>query len=108
MTPCEEVPVVGVAVDRHEGPPPGEDELAQRLRAEGLSPHGWGNAPGDTYGWHEHGYEKVLYCVRGHIVFHTDDGDADLGPGDRMVLSPGTRHAATVGADGVRCIEAPR
>jgi quercetin dioxygenase-like cupin family protein len=99
---------MGVAVDRDPGPAPGEDELAGRLRAEGLSPHGWGNAPGDTYGWHQHDYEKVLYCVRGHIVFHTDDGDADLGPGDRMVLSPGTRHAATVGADGVRCIEAPR
>ena len=37
------------------------------MRAEGLSPHGWGN----TYGWHEHGYEKVLYCVRGRIVFHS-------------------------------------
>ncbi len=53
------------AVERHDGTPPGEDEIAARMRAEGLSPHGWGNGPGDTYGWHEHGYEKVLYCVRG-------------------------------------------
>jgi len=78
------------------------------LPAEGLSPHGWGNGPGDTYGWHEHGYEKVLYCVRGQIVFHTTGGDIELGPGDKMVLPPHTPHAATVGADGVRCIEAPR
>ncbi len=49
--------------------------IAARMRAEGLSPHGWGNGPGDTYGWHEHGYEKVLYCVRGRIVFHTPGGD---------------------------------
>jgi hypothetical protein len=65
------------AVERHDGAPPGEDEIAARMRAEGLSPHGWGNGPDDTYGWHEHGYEKVLYCVRGRIVFHTAGGDID-------------------------------
>src|SRR5215831_8259669 len=36
-------------VERHDGTPPGEDEIAARMRAEGLSPHGWGNGPGDTY-----------------------------------------------------------
>jgi hypothetical protein len=46
------------AAGRHDGTPPGEDEIAARMRAEGLSPHGWGNGPGDTYGWHEHGCEK--------------------------------------------------
>ena len=82
---------MGMVVDRHNGAPPGEDELAARMRADGLSPHGWGNAPGDTYSWHEHGYEKVLYCVRGRIMFH-------IGPGDRLVLPPHTLHAATVSA----------
>jgi mannose-6-phosphate isomerase-like protein (cupin superfamily) len=96
------------AAGRHDGTPPGEDEIAARMRAGGLSPHGWGNGPGDTYGWHEHGCEKVLYCVRGRIVFWTAGGDIELGPGDKMVLPPCTAHAATVGAEGVRCIEAPR
>ena len=41
------------------------------------------------------------------IVFHTAGGDFELGPGDKMVL-PHTAHAATVGAEGVHCIEAPR
>ena len=86
------------------GPQPGHGEVG----AEGLSPHGWGNGPGDTYGWHEHGYEKVLYCVRGRIVFHTEGGDVELGSGDKLILPPHTAHAATVGAQGVRCIEAPR
>jgi mannose-6-phosphate isomerase-like protein (cupin superfamily) len=95
-------------VDRHQGPPPGEDQIVARMRAEGLAPHGWGNGPGDVYDWHEHGYEKVLYCVRGGIVFHTDEGDADLRPGDCLVLPPHTRHAARVGAEGVWCIEASR
>ncbi len=74
----------------------------------GPDPARVGNGPGDTYGWHEHGYEKVLYCVRGQIVFHTAGGDIELGPGDKMVLPPHIAHAATVGAEGVRCIEAPR
>lgn len=38
-----------------------------------------GQLPGDSYGWHEHSYEKVLYCVRGQTVFHTTDGDIELG-----------------------------
>jgi len=33
------------AVERHDGAPPGEDEIVARMRAEGLSPHGWGNGP---------------------------------------------------------------
>ena len=78
------------AVERNDGTPLGEDEIAARMRAEGLSPHGWGNGPGDTCGWHEYGYEKVLYCVRGRIVFHTAGGDIELGPGDKMVLPPRT------------------
>jgi quercetin dioxygenase-like cupin family protein len=97
-----------IVVERHQGEPPTEAEILARMRADGLSPHGWGNPPGDTYGWHEHSYEKVLYCVSGGIVFHTDSGDASLGPGDRLVLSPHTRHAATVGGRGVRCLEAAR
>jgi mannose-6-phosphate isomerase-like protein (cupin superfamily) len=99
---------MGIRFDPHQGAAPGEDELVARMRADGLSPHGWGNAPRDTYGWHEHSYEKVLYCVSGQITFHTNDGDIVLGPGDRMVLPPRTPHAATVGPGGVRCIEAPR
>ena len=58
------------------------------MREEDLTPQAWSNAPGDIYGWHEHSYEKALYCVRGRIVFHTDRDDDDLGPGDRLVLPP--------------------
>lgn len=96
-------------VRQHSGAPPGEEEIVRALREDGLTEVSqWGNAPGDTYGWHEHHYEKVLYCAHGGIVFHTEDGDLELGPGDRMVLPPGTRHAATVGPRGVRCVEAAR
>jgi hypothetical protein len=50
----------------------------------------------------------VLFCLSGSIVFHTDDGDVKLLPGDRLDLDRGTGHAATVGADGCECVEASR
>ncbi len=50
----------------------------------------------------------VLYCVTGGITFHTDAGDFDLKPGDRLEVDAGTSHAATVGPAGVECMEASR
>ena len=77
--------------------------------AEGCSPpRSWGNAPGDTYGWHSHDYHKVLYCLGGSIVFHMRDGDIELTAGDRLDLEPGTEHAATVGPKGCDCVEASK
>lgn len=83
-----------------------QQEIEARFEAEGLSPHGWGNEPGYRYEWHSHAYHKVLYCVSGSIVFHTSEGDFELESGDRLDVEPGTEHAATVGPDGVRCLEA--
>ena len=82
------------------------DALAT-LRAEGCSaPRSWGNGPGDRYGRHEHDYRKILFCLTGSLVFHTDDGDIELTAGDRLDLDPGTPHAATVGPKGCECVEA--
>ena len=86
--------------------PPDRERIEERYAQEGLEPHAWGNDPGDRYGWHAHDYTKVLYCVTGSIVFHTHDGDFALEPGDRLEVDPGTEHAATVGDDGVLCLEA--
>lgn len=84
------------------------DALEGALREEGLSPSWWSNGPGDRYGRHSHPYRKVLVCAEGSIVFHLDDRDVALTAGDRLELEPQTHHAATVGPDGVRCVEAPR
>lgn len=92
-----------------DGSPVSLEELESALEDEGVSSRrSWDNGPGFRYGWHSHGYHKVLYCVSGSIVFHTRDGDHSLGPGDRLEIGPGTDHAATVGAEGVRCIEGSR
>ncbi len=88
-------------------PDPEEGALAA-FAAEALHPHSWSNGPGARYGRHAHPYHKVLICVRGAITFHTPDGDRSLRPGDRLDLPPGVAHAATVGPDGVRCLEAAR
>jgi quercetin dioxygenase-like cupin family protein len=84
------------------------DHLEAELREQGLSPRGWSNGPGDTYGRHDHTYHKVLYCSEGSITFHLRDGDVELGPGDRLDIEPGTEHSATVGPEGVTCVEAAR
>jgi quercetin dioxygenase-like cupin family protein len=92
----------------NEGSSPGRDEVLSNFSAEGLSPHMWGNSPGETYSWHSHTYHKVLYCVTGSIVFHTKEGHYELLPGDRLEIDSGTDHSATVGPHGVECAEAAR
>ena len=69
------------------------EDIQAKFAEEGLSPHG---------------YHKVLYCVSGSIVFHTNEGDFPLEPGDRLDVEPGTEHAATVGPGGVQCMEAAK
>jgi uncharacterized protein YjlB len=82
--------------------------VAERLRAEGLEPQPWSNGPGDQYGAHEHGYDKVIVCAAGSIAFGLPDSwtTIELGEGDRLELPAGTAHDARVGPLGVTCLEA--
>lgn len=85
-----------------------EDAFAA-FAAEGCGPpRPWGNAPGDRYAAHDHAYHKVLFCLRGSLVFHVGDADVEVRAGDRLDLAPGTVHAATVGPEGCECVEASR
>jgi uncharacterized protein YjlB len=83
-------------------------DLRDRLRREGLEPSPWSNGPNDRYAAHEHGYDKVLVCESGSIVFGlVDRGEAvELLAGDRLDLPAGTMHDAVVGPSGVACLEA--
>ena len=86
-----------------------ERDALAAFQAEGCSaPRHWSNGPGARYSRHAHGFHKVLFCLGGSIVFHTDDGAVPLEAGDRLDLEPGTPHAAIVGPDGCRCVEASR
>jgi uncharacterized protein YjlB len=83
-------------------------DVSDRLRAEGLDASPWSNGPGDRYGAHEHGYDKVIVVVSGSIVFGlpAEGTSIVLETGDRLELPAGTRHDALVGALGVTCLEA--
>jgi quercetin dioxygenase-like cupin family protein len=83
-----------------------EAEFIEEMQAAGWPVSVWSNGPGDTYAVHAHGYEKILCCLEGSIVFHTDKGDVPLQAGDQLVLPSGTAHSATVGNKGTRCAEA--
>lgn len=92
------------------GPDVREEELRAMMRSEGLSPYVWSNGPNYLYSAHTHSYTKVLYVVRGTITFHLPDGDEDIAmeAGDRLDLPPRLVHAATVGPEGVTCLEATK
>jgi uncharacterized protein YjlB len=83
-------------------------DLADRLRAEGLQPGWWSNGPGDVYGAHRHGFDKVLVVERGSILFGLPElgTSVALEVGDRLDLPAGTSHDAVVGRSGVTCLEA--
>lgn len=49
---------MGIQVSCHQGAPSRENDIVVMIRAKGLAPHGWGDAPRDTYDWHEHSYEN--------------------------------------------------
>lgn len=97
---------MAVKVTRAKGDVPTLHDLELWFRDRGLETSVWSNEPGYVYPTHEHPYRKILFCARGSITFHTPDGDVELHAGDRMDLEPHTPHSATVGPEGVTCIEA--
>ena len=81
--------------------------LRARLIAEGLEPGAWSNGPGDRYGSHDHGYDKVIVVAAGSIRFGLDvwSGRARA----RAIVSsswPGPRTTRSSGPVGVTCLEA--
>jgi quercetin dioxygenase-like cupin family protein len=84
-----------------------ESELRRRLEEDAHTCYEWSNGPGTVYRAHSHSYRKLLYCLKGSIRFElVESGEnVELGPGDRLDLRPGLRHAAVVGPGGVTCIE---
>ena len=89
---------------------PTESKIRAVYSGEGLDPYAWSNGPGDVYAAHSHSYHKVIYVMHGSITFGLPDrGESlNLKAGYRLELGPGVRHDATVGPQGVTCLEAHR
>ena len=87
---------------------PTESTLRQLCADEGLNPYPWSNGPNDVYPAHMHSYDKIIYVVRGSITFGLPELEQEitLKAGDRLDLPAGTVHDATVGPQGVVCLEA--
>jgi quercetin dioxygenase-like cupin family protein len=91
-----------------EGQAPTEARIRRILTGEGLEAYRWSNGPGDRYSAHVHPYDKVIYVVQGSITFGLPGETVTLVAGDRLELPQDTRHEATVGSEGVVCLEAHR
>jgi uncharacterized protein YjlB len=91
-----------------ESTPPTESKLMQLCAEQRLHPYQWSNGPHDTYAAHSHGYDKVIYVVKGSITFGLPQLGQKLAlkAGDRLDLPAGIVHDAVVGAQGVVCLEA--
>ncbi|MBK9924638.1 MAG: cupin [Anaerolineales bacterium] len=86
---------------------PTESTLRQLYANEGMDPYVWSNGPHDVYAAHTHSFDKVIYVVRGSITFGLPElgQKLTLKAGDRLDLPAGTVHDATVGPQGVVCLE---
>lgn len=89
---------------------PREEAIQELFRKEGLIPYKWSNGPGDIYAVHSHPYHKVIYVVKGSILFGIPESgqEVTLKAGDRLDLPPEVSHNAVIGPNGVECLEAHR
>lgn len=89
---------------------PAESQILQMFAAEDLRPYRWSNGPHDVYSAHTHAFDKVIIVVQGSITFGLpqEGRQVDISAGDRLDLPQGTLHNATVGPEGVVCLEAHR
>jgi len=87
--------------------PPTEKLLMEIMKQQGLNPVSWSNGPYDTYSPRKHHYLRIIYVVRGTIVFILPllKLRLELMAGDRLELPAGIVHSVEIGAQGVTCVE---
>ena len=48
--------------------------------------------PGGNTPWHAHGWEHVIFGVEGRGALKNENGDAEFGPGDALLVEPNEQH----------------
>ncbi len=81
--------------------------LEKELTGQGYALHAWSNGPGFWYPVHDHPYHKILAVLEGSITFYLpgEKREVAMQAGDRLEIVAGTAHSASVGPDGVTCLE---
>ncbi len=82
-------------------------DLEKDLSSQGYTLHSWSNQAGFWYPVHDHPYHKIIVVLKGSIGFYLpgEKREVKMKAGDRLELPPHTEHSASVGADGVTCLE---
>jgi quercetin dioxygenase-like cupin family protein len=77
------------------------------LTREGYSCHTWSNGPGFWYPVHDHPYDKAIIVLQGSITFYLPEKKKEvlLNAGNRLDIPLRTDHSASVGPEGVTCLE---
>ena len=86
---------------------PTEENIRQILKSEGYSVFKWSNDPNDYFSPHSHDYLQIFYVIEGSLTIRSVDDDItyEVNPGDRVEVRPGLIHEATIGPNGVVCLE---
>jgi quercetin dioxygenase-like cupin family protein len=89
---------------------PDEDDLRDRLAAEGYGVVRWHNEPATGYPPHAHIYPELLWLVSGSltIILPADKRLLELTPGDRIEVPQGLVHGTMAGPEGAVYLLATR
>jgi quercetin dioxygenase-like cupin family protein len=84
-----------------------EDAIRKKLEGDGFKVSAWSKNAGEGLDEQEQAYTRAFCCVKGMMRVNVpgDNDYADLLPGDRVELPPGTKHSVMVGPAGVTCLE---
>lgn len=87
-----------------------KSDLEKKLAEEGYSLHTWSNGPDFWYPVHDHPYHKIIVVLEGSIAFYlpAEKREVQMKKGGRLELAPRTAHSASVGLEGVTCLEGQR
>ncbi len=76
--------------------PVSEKRMIHVMEGEGYEISSYTYRPGTVFPSHDHPQEKCDAVIEGTLRLTVDGVVYDLGPGDRLYLPAGTRHAAEV------------